>query len=160
MENGLWTDERHNMTFLPPTPPVPFEGARVQRERITRTDMEAFSTIAGCTGLQCDHIWKASTSSLQLLPCQGGGMSQNNHPRKFSAFGPKLRDTSEEERKFGRAAGELPTQQKLKDCRSHLTQTQERDVSSRQRQQLQWQLTDGRQPCTCRVADTAKFGDR
>ena len=31
---------------LPPLP-VPFEGARVQRERITRTDIEAFGTTAG-----------------------------------------------------------------------------------------------------------------
>ena len=54
---------------LPP-PPVPFDGARVQRERITRTDIEAFGTTAGWPGLQCDQIWKASTSSLRPLPSE------------------------------------------------------------------------------------------
>ena len=53
MENGLWTGQRHKIDPLPPAP-VPFEGARVQRERITRTDIEGFGTTAGCPG--CNAI--------------------------------------------------------------------------------------------------------
>ena len=40
------------MTIMDPLPPpqVPFEGALVQKERITRADIEAFGTTAGCWG--------------------------------------------------------------------------------------------------------------
>ena len=46
---------------LPP-PQVPFEGARVQRERITRTDIEGFGTTAGCPG--CSAIKSGSNRKL------------------------------------------------------------------------------------------------
>ena len=46
--DGKWTVDRRATQIDPlPPPPVPFEGAPVQRERITRTDMEAFGTTAG-----------------------------------------------------------------------------------------------------------------
>ena len=50
-----WTVDRPvtQIDLLPP-PPAPFEGARVQRERITRTDIEAFGTTAECS--DCDTI--------------------------------------------------------------------------------------------------------
>ena len=49
LADGKWTVDRPvtQIDPKPPPPPVPFEGARVQRERITRTDIEAFGTIAG-----------------------------------------------------------------------------------------------------------------
>ena len=52
LANGKWTVDRPatQIDFLPPPPPLPSEGARVQRERTTRTDIEAFGTIAGCPG--------------------------------------------------------------------------------------------------------------
>ena len=49
--DGKWTVDRP-VTQDDPLPPtsVPFEGARVQRERITGTDIEAFGTTAGRPG--------------------------------------------------------------------------------------------------------------
>ena len=65
---GTWTVDRPVTQTDPlPPPPVPLEGARGQRERISRTVIETFGTTAGCLGLQCDQIWKASTSSLRPL---------------------------------------------------------------------------------------------
>ena len=53
--DGKWTVDRPVTQVDPlPPPPVPFEGARVQRERITRTDIEAFRPTAGCPG--CNAI--------------------------------------------------------------------------------------------------------
>ena len=47
--DGKWTVDRSVTQFDPlPPPPVPFEVARVQRERIARTDIETFGTVAGC----------------------------------------------------------------------------------------------------------------
>ena len=53
--DGKWTVDRPMIQIDPlPPPPVPFEGARVQRERITRADIEAFGSTAGCPG--CNAI--------------------------------------------------------------------------------------------------------
>ena len=52
----------------PPPPPVPFEGARVQRERITRTDIEAFGTTAGCPG--CKAIRSRKRARAHSDPCR------------------------------------------------------------------------------------------
>ena len=46
--DGKWIVDRPATQIDPLPPPVPFEGARVQRERITRTDIEGFGTTAGC----------------------------------------------------------------------------------------------------------------
>ena len=47
--DGKWIVDRPATQIDPlPPPPVPLEGARVQRERITRTDIEGFGTTAGC----------------------------------------------------------------------------------------------------------------
>ena len=51
----------------PPPPPEPFEGDRVQRERITRAEIEAFGTNAGCPGCDAIRSWKASSSPLRRL---------------------------------------------------------------------------------------------
>ena len=52
---GKWTVDRPTIQIDPlPPPPAPFEGARVQRERIIKADIEAFGTIAGCPG--CNAI--------------------------------------------------------------------------------------------------------
>ena len=37
-----------------PVPPLPFEGARIQRERITKQDIDAFGASTGCPG--CNAI--------------------------------------------------------------------------------------------------------
>ena len=55
------------VTQIDPLPlaPVPFEGARVQRERITRTDIKAFGTTAGCPGR---NVIKSRKSEHKLTP--------------------------------------------------------------------------------------------
>ena len=67
--DGKWTVDRPatQIDFLPP-PPVPFAGARVQRERITRTVIEAFRTTAGCPG--CNAIRCANRSQADSDPCR------------------------------------------------------------------------------------------
>ena len=52
---------------LPP-PPVPFEGARVHKERITRTDIETFGITAGCPG--CNAIRSGKRAQAHLAPCR------------------------------------------------------------------------------------------
>ena len=57
------------MQFDPlPPPPVPFEGAGVQRERITRTDIEIFGTTAGCSG--CNAIRSGKEAQAHSDPCR------------------------------------------------------------------------------------------
>ena len=67
--DGKWTVNRQaTQTDLLPPPPVPFEGARLQRERITRTDIEAFGTIAGCQG--CNAIRSGKRAQAHSDPCR------------------------------------------------------------------------------------------
>ena len=55
--DGKWTVDRPTIQIDPlPPPPVPFEGRRVQRERITRADVEAFGTTAGCPGCNASDL--------------------------------------------------------------------------------------------------------
>ena len=50
MEGGQWTDRKLRWTI----PPFPFEGARIQRERITKQDIDEFGATIGCPG--CNAI--------------------------------------------------------------------------------------------------------
>ena len=69
LADGKWTLDRAVTQFDPlPPPPVPFERARVQRERITRTDIEAFGTTAGCPG--CDAIRSGKRAQAHSDPCR------------------------------------------------------------------------------------------
>ena len=48
--DGRWTVDRPEARIDPiPIPPLPFEGARIQRERITKQDINEFGAI-GCPG--------------------------------------------------------------------------------------------------------------
>ena len=47
MESGQWTEAQVDPF---PIPPLPFEGARVQRERITKEDIDEFGATIGCPG--------------------------------------------------------------------------------------------------------------
>ena len=52
---GRWTVDRPEVRVDPiPIPPLPFEGARVQRERITKQDIDEFGATIGCPG--CNAI--------------------------------------------------------------------------------------------------------
>ena len=55
MTDGRWTVDRPEVRVDPiPIPPLPFEGARVQRERITKKDIDEFGATIGCQG--CNAI--------------------------------------------------------------------------------------------------------
>ena len=51
MTDGRWTVDRPEAQVDPiPIPSLPFEGARVQRERITKQDINEFGATIGCHG--------------------------------------------------------------------------------------------------------------
>ena len=51
MTDGRWTVDRPEVRVDPiPIPPLPVEGARVQRERITKQDIDEFGATIGCPG--------------------------------------------------------------------------------------------------------------
>ena len=55
MTDGRWTVDRPEVRVDPiPIPPLPFEGARIQRERITKQDIDEFGATIGCPG--CNAI--------------------------------------------------------------------------------------------------------
>ena len=55
MTDGKWTVDRPEVRVDPiPIPPLPFEGARIQRERITKKDIDEFGATIGCQG--CNAI--------------------------------------------------------------------------------------------------------
>ena len=52
MTDGKWTVDRPEVRVDPiPIPPLPFEGARIQRERITKQDMDEFGATIGVESL-------------------------------------------------------------------------------------------------------------
>ena len=51
MTDGRWTVDRPEVRVYPiPIPPLPFEGARIQRERVTKQDIDEFGATIGCPG--------------------------------------------------------------------------------------------------------------
>ena len=69
ISDGKWTVDMLATQIDPlPPPPVPFEGARVQRGRITRTDIEAFGSTAGCPG--CIAIRSGKRVQAHSDPCR------------------------------------------------------------------------------------------
>ena len=92
-------------------------------------------------GLQRNQIWKASTRSLRPLLCQDGS---------------KKRGVERGREEIRSTAGELAVPQEFEDMpippglRPESETCHEGSDSSCK----QWQLTDGRQPCSCRDADT------
>ena len=55
MTDGRWTVDRPEAQVDPiPIPPLPFEGARIQRERITKQDIDEVGATIGCPG--CNAI--------------------------------------------------------------------------------------------------------
>ena len=55
MTDGRWTvDMPEDRVDIIPLPPLPFDGARVQRERITKQDIDEFGATIGCPG--CNAI--------------------------------------------------------------------------------------------------------
>ena len=55
MTDGKWKADRPEVRVDPiPIPPLPFEGARIRRERITKKDIDEFGATVGCQG--CNAI--------------------------------------------------------------------------------------------------------
>ena len=68
MTDGRWTVGRPEAQVDPiPIPPLPFEGARVQRERITKQDINEFGATIGCPGCNAIKGRQKSTSTLRSL---------------------------------------------------------------------------------------------
>ena len=62
MTDGKWTVDRPEVQADPiQIPPLPFEGARIQRERITKQDIDEFRATIGCLG------WNAIAKMEQYL---------------------------------------------------------------------------------------------
>ena len=69
MTDGRWTVDRPEVRVDPiPIPPLPFEGARVQRERITKQDIDQFGATIGCPG--CNAIEDNKTAQAYSDRCR------------------------------------------------------------------------------------------
>ena len=123
--DGKWTVDRQvtQIDTLPPPPPVPFEGARVQRERITRIGLRYHCRMPG---LQCDQIWKARAQA-HSDPCRA---SMEGRLKTTPEVAERLDRRSEvlnealarevernvrRREEIGSTAGELAVPQELKD---------------------------------------------
>ena len=126
--DGKWTVDRP-MTQIdplpPPPPPVPFEEARAQRERITRTDIEAFGTTAGCPG--CNAIRSGKRAQAHSDPCrvrieeclkttpEGCERLDRRREALNEAIAKEVERNVRRRKEVGNKAGELAAPQELKD---------------------------------------------
>ena len=79
MTDGKWTVDRPEVRVDPiPIPPLPFEGARIQRERITKQDIDEFGATIGLPRLQCNQRQQKSTGTLRSLQNANRRMPQNH----------------------------------------------------------------------------------
>ena len=70
MTDGKWTVDRPEVGEDPISiSPLPFEGARVQRERITKQDVEKFGATVGCQG--CNAITNNKRAQAHSDLCMG-----------------------------------------------------------------------------------------
>ena len=77
MTDGGWTVDRPEAQVDPnPIPPLP--GARVQRERITKQDINEFGATIGCPGCNAIKGQQKSTSTLRSLQNANRGATQNH----------------------------------------------------------------------------------
>ena len=84
MTDGRCTVDRPEARVDPiPIPPLPFERARILRERITKQDINEFGATIGCPG--CNAIREKSTSTLRSLQEANRRASQ-----KYSAWSRKI----------------------------------------------------------------------
>ena len=71
MTDGKWTVDRPEAQVDPiPIPPLPFEGARIQRERITKQDIDEFGATIGCPG--CNAIKDNKRAQAHSYRCRLG----------------------------------------------------------------------------------------
>ena len=67
LTDGRWTVDRPDVQEDPvPIPPLPFEGARIQRERSTKQDIEIFGATVGCHGCKCDQRQQRGHRPIQI----------------------------------------------------------------------------------------------
>ena len=68
MTDGKWTVDRPEVRVDPiPIPPLPFEGARIQRGRINKQDIDEFGATVGCLGCNAIKDNKKSTGTIRSL---------------------------------------------------------------------------------------------
>ena len=69
MTDGRWTVDRPEVRVdRIPIPPLPFGGARIQRERITKQDIDEFGATIGCPG--CNAIKDNKRAQAHLDRCR------------------------------------------------------------------------------------------
>ena len=159
---GQWTVYRPATQIDPlPSPPVPFEGARLQRERITRTDIEAFCVTAGCLG--CNAIRSGNRTQAHSDPCRvrieeclkttpEGSERLNRRSEVLNeALAKEVERNVRRREEIGRSAGEMPAPQELKDMPIPKRRVMKGATAA---------ASDGRKRCSRRDAEIAKFDDR
>ena len=124
--DGKWTVDRPMTQIDPlPPPPVPFEGARVQRERITRTDIEAFGTTAGCPGCNAIRSGKRAQAHSDLCRVrieerlkttpEGAERPDRRSEVLNEALAKEVERNVRRREEIGSTAGELAVPQESKD---------------------------------------------
>ena len=74
MTDGKWTVDRPEVRVDPiPIPPLPFEGARIQRERITKKDIDAKAAMPSKTTKE-----QSSERGIGTIGCQGCNAIKDN----------------------------------------------------------------------------------
>ena len=170
--DGKWIVDRPatQIDLLPP-PRVPSGRARVQRERITRTDIEAFGTTAGCSG--CHAIESGQRAQARSDLCRvrieeclkTTPEDSERLDRRSEVLNEALAKEDDRNvrsvgnRMYSRRSGSTTGVERNADA-TWLRPDKETCLEGSDSNCEQWQITDGRQPCSCRDADTAKFNRR
>ena len=148
--DGKWTGPTIQIDPLPP-PPVTFEGARVQRERITRACVGAFGTTAGCPG--CNAIRSGKRAQAHSDPC-------------FVRIEERLTMTPEGTERLDRRS-EVLNEALAREVERNVRRREEagrfdKEACNESRDSgcEQWQITVGKQPCSGRRVKNGCRGRR
>ena len=119
MTDGKWTVDRPEVRVDPiPIPPLMFEGARIQRERITKQDIDEFGATIGCPGCNAirdnkrapahsDRCRKRIEERLRTTPHGAQRLDRRNEVIN-EALAEEVRREEQRKRRSDRAAAETP----------------------------------------------------
>ena len=80
MTDGRWTVDRPEIRVDPiPNPPLPYEGARIKRERITKKDIDEFGATVGCPGCNAVKDNKGRKTFQIVAECDLTNLSESLH---------------------------------------------------------------------------------